>query len=247
MIVGIISAMPEEVQSLIDALQKVTITEKGMRSYYHGFLKTQEVVVVFSRWGKVASAITTTQLINDFIVDEIIFTGVSGSLDNSLNVGDIVIGTHLFQHDMDTRPLFTQFEIPLLGKTSFKTKINPSLEKASLIFATSIAEYISLEKLNEFNIQKVTVQKGAILSGDQFISSKQKVAELKQAIPEALCVEMEGAAVAQVCYEYKMPFSIIRIISDNANDDAPIDFPEFTKAVACKYAKGIIENYIELI
>lgn len=247
MILGIISAMPEEVQSLIDVLQKVTITEKGMRSYYHGYLKNQEVVVVFSRWGKVASAITTTQLINDYAVDEVIFTGVSGSLDNNLKVGDIVIGTHLYQHDMDTRPLFNQFEIPLLGKTSFETKKNVPLEKATSLFAKNIFDFISLEKLNEFSIQKVTVQKGTILSGDQFISSKEKVTELKNVIPDALCVEMEGASVAQVCYEYKIPFSIIRIISDNANDDAPIDFPEFTKAVACKYAKGIIENYIELI
>jgi len=247
MILGIISAMPEEVQSLIDTLQNMSITKKGMRSYYHGFLKNKEVVVVFSRWGKVASAITATQMINDYNINEIIFTGVSGSLDPKLNVGDIVIGTHLYQHDMDTRPLFGQFEIPLLGKTYFETKTNDLLEKATAVFANTILEYISEEKLTKFNIIKVTIEKGTILSGDQFISSKEKVAQLKQVIPDALCVEMEGASVAQVCFEYQVPFSIIRIISDNANDDAPIDFPEFTKAIASKYAKGIIENYIDLI
>lgn len=247
MIIGIISAMPEEVQSLIDGLKNVRISEKGMRSYYHGFLNTQEVVIVFSRWGKVASAITTTQLINDYNIDEIIFTGVSGSLDANLKVGDVVLGTHLYQHDMDTRPLFNQFEIPLLGKTSFETQANIQLEKAALLFTQNISKYILTEKLHQFGIKKVTIYKGAILSGDQFIADKKKVAALKQAIPDALCVEMEGASVAQVCYEYKIPFSIIRIISDNANDDAPIDFPEFTKAVACKYAKGIIENYIKTI
>ena len=243
-VLGIISAMPEEVQSLIDILKNVTITTKGMRSYYHGFINDQEMVIVFSRWGKVASAITATQLINDYKVSEIIFTGVSGSLDSSLMVGDIVIGTHLYQHDMDTRPLFNQFEIPLLGKTSFESKPNQTLENAVSLFSKNISEHVPADKLKEFKINQPTIKKGAILSGDQFISSKEKVSELKKSIPEALCVEMEGASVAQVCYEYEIPFFIIRIISDNANDEAPIDFPEFTKAVACKYAKGIIENYI---
>lgn len=246
MVLGVISAMPEEVQSLLDTLENVSISEKGMRSYYHGYLNTQEIVVVFSRWGKVAAAVTTTQLINDYNVDEIIFTGVSGSLDNSLKVGDVVIGTELYQHDMDTRPLFNQFEIPLLGKTCFQTRENLFLDIATDSFKEQIQQHIAIDKLVEFDIDTITIKKGAILSGDQFISSKNKVAELKQAIPNALCVEMEGASVAQVCYEYDIPFSIIRIISDNANDDAPIDFPEFTKAVACKYAKGIIENYIQL-
>ena len=247
MVLGIISAMPEEVQSLIDALEHVTLTEKGMRSYYHGYFKQQELVVVFSRWGKVASAITATQLCNDYKVSEIIFTGVSGSLDTCLEIGDIVIGTQLYQHDMDARPLFDQFEIPLLGVTSFSCKNSLALEEAAALFTRTISDYIPLKKLSEFSIQKVSVTKGLILSGDQFISSKEKVAELKAVFPEALCVEMEGASVAQVCYEYKVPFSIIRIISDNANADAAIDFPAFTKAVACKYAKQIIENYLELI
>lgn len=242
--IGIISAMPEEVNSLIDILQNVTISKKGMRSYYHGFLHSKEVVIVFSRWGKVASAITTTQLINDYQIDEIIFSGVAGSLDTSLKVGDIVIGTELYQHDMDTRPLFDQFEIPLLGKTVFQSKLNTLLEKSTSNFAEHINNHIELDKLKEFQIETIEIKKGAILSGDQFISSQEKVNALKIAIPNALCVEMEGASVAQVCYEYEMPFSIIRIISDNANDDAPIDFPEFTKAVASKYAKGILENYI---
>jgi adenosylhomocysteine nucleosidase len=227
MAIGIISAMLEEVQSLINVLQNV-----------------KEVIIVFSRWGKVASAVTTTQLINDYSIDEIIFTGVAGSLNNSLRIGDIIIGTNLYQHDMDTRPLFNQFEIPLLGKTYFQTQNNTQLENAVLKFTASIESHISQENLSKFDIKKVQIRKGTILSGDQFISTQKKVAKLKETIPNALCVEMEGASVAQVCYEYKIPYSVIRVISDNANDDAPIDFPLFTKAIACKYAKGIIENYI---
>jgi adenosylhomocysteine nucleosidase len=244
MAIGIISAMLEEVQSLINVLQNVKISEKGMRSYYEGTLNKKEVIIVFSRWGKVASAVTATQLINDYSIDEIIFTGVAGSLNNSLRIGDIIIGTNLYQHDMDTRPLFNQFEIPLLGKTYFQTQNNTQLENAVLKFTASIESHISQENLSKFDIKKVQIRKGTILSGDQFISTQKKVAKLKETIPNALCVEMEGASVAQVCYEYNIPYSVIRIISDNANDDAPIDFPLFTKAIACKYAKGIIENYI---
>ena len=240
---GIISAMPEEIQSLLDVLQNVKMTSKGMRDYYLGSYKNTKIVIVFSRWGKVAAAVTATQLINDYEIDELIFTGVAGSLDATLAIGDIVLGTELYQHDMDTRPLFNQFEIPLLNKTAFQTQTNERLEKAVFSFKETISKHISQTSLSEFSISDIAIKKGVILSGDQFIASKEKTQALKKLIPTALCVEMEGAAIAQVCYEYNVPFSIIRIISDNANDDAPIDFPKFTKSVACKYAKGILENY----
>ena len=120
--IGIISAMQEEIQALHSFLKKETITLKGKREYYDGLLFGQPVVLVFSRWGKVASATTTTQLINDFNVDEIIFTGVAGSVHDDLNIGDIVIGKHLYQHDMDASPLLEKFEIPLLRKKYFETQ-----------------------------------------------------------------------------------------------------------------------------
>ena len=85
---------------------------------------------------------------------------------------------------------------------------------------------------------------GDIASGDQFISSLKKITKLNKQIPSAICVEMEGAAVAQICYEYKMPFSIIRIISDKANDNATIDFSKFSNSIASNYALGILENYL---
>ena len=85
---------------------------------------------------------------------------------------------------------------------------------------------------------------GDIASGDQFISSLKKIAKLNKQIPSAVCVEMEGAAVAQICFEYSMPFSIIRIISDKANDNATIDFSKFSNSIASNYALGILENYL---
>ena len=95
--IGIISAMQEEIQALLHELKDVSTTEKGMRTYYKGTLFNKKVVLVFSRWGKVASAITTTQLINDFNVDEIIFTGVAGGIKEELNIGDVVIGNNIFK------------------------------------------------------------------------------------------------------------------------------------------------------
>lgn len=243
MTIGIISAMPEEVQTLVGALEDVSISNKGMRSYYKGTFQSYQLVVAFSRWGKVAAAATTTQMINDYDVDEIIFTGVAGALAPELNIGSIVIGTELYQHDMDARPLFERFEIPLLNETAFTTATNSRLDNAVQEFSKNVHKHIDREYLQEFSIDRVDNHKGVILSGDQFIADVQKVNELRTALPTALCVEMEGAAVAQVCFEYKIPYAIIRIISDNANDDAPLDFPKFTKAIASKYAKGILENY----
>ena len=121
MAIGIISAMQEEMQTLLENLENKVTTTKGMRTYYSGKLFTTDVVLVFSRWGKVASATTATQLINDHPVDEIIFTGVAGAINDKLEIGDIVIGNKLYQHDVDARPLYKKYEIPLLNKSFFET------------------------------------------------------------------------------------------------------------------------------
>ena len=117
--IGIISAMPEEIQTLLVNLKNKTTSTKGMRTYYQGLLFEKPVVLVFSRWGKVAAATTTTQLINDFDVEEIIFTGVAGSIKKNIPIGDIIIGNKLYQHDMNASPLVEPYEIPLLKKRYF--------------------------------------------------------------------------------------------------------------------------------
>ena len=120
MLLGIMGAMPEELDKIIAAIVDKTIVEKGSRLYYCGQLIGQDVVAVFSRWGKVAAATTVANLILDFKVDRIVFTGVAGAIAPDLNIGDIVIAQRLFQHDMDARPLMRRFEIPLTGKTSYE-------------------------------------------------------------------------------------------------------------------------------
>lgn len=239
----IMSAMQEEIQTLLHKLKDVEIIEKGMRNYYIGTLFNKKIVLVFSRWGKVAAAATTTQLINDFNPSEIIFTGVAGSLKKNINIGDVVIGDKLFQYDVDCSPIFEKFEIPILKKKYFKIENTEKIQNATLRFLKDYNKYISTENAVQFNIQTPNVFVGDIATGDQFVSTKQKVTELNTQLPSVLCTEMEGAAVAQVCYEYKVPFSIIRVISDKANDNATIDFPKFAKNIASNYALGILKNY----
>ena len=173
--IGIISAMQEEIQALLNQLKNTQTTKKGMRTYHTGTLFNENVVLVFSRWGKVASATTTTQLINDFNLREIIFTGVAGALKSNLNIGDIVIGKHLYQHDMDASPLFEPFEIPLLQKKFLRTKNTSKILAASKQFTKKYSEFINPAKAQDFGIKNPKVLLGNIASGDQFINSVNNV------------------------------------------------------------------------
>ena len=118
-IVGILGAMPQEVDDVIRLLKNAQEFSFGMRTYISGQINGTDAVVVFSRWGKVAAAATVSALIHHFAVTEIIFTGVAGAIDPKLKIGDIVIGRRLIQHDIDARPLMQRFEVPLLSKTYF--------------------------------------------------------------------------------------------------------------------------------
>ncbi len=245
--IGIISAMQEEIQTLLENLKNTTTTTKGKRTYYKGLLFNKPVVLVFSRWGKVAAATTTTQLINDFEIDEIIFTGVAGSIQNHINIGDIVIGKNLYQHDMDASPLLEPFEIPLLQKKYFEISQSKRnlLQEASQLFLENFNLFISKTEANQFFIKTPKIYIENIASGDQFISTNEQLNFIKSNLPNIACVEMEGAAVAQVCYEYKIPFGIFRTISDKANDNSHIDFPKFAKQIASNYALGILKYYFK--
>lgn len=241
--IGVISAMFDELAELLNILNNKKTTLLGDREYYTGTINNQNVVIVFSKWGKVAAAITTTELISYFKVSKVIFSGVAGAVHPDLNIGDIVYGTSLIQHDMDASPLFPKFEIPLIGKSNFKTTKDNELYHCVVNFNNNYFDYITNTEAAEFGIHQPKIVKGIIASGDEFINSKTKQQELQQEIINLQCVEMEGAAVAQVCSEYNIPLNVIRIISDKADHSAHIDFPVFTKKIASKYAKGILQNY----
>lgn len=247
MLLGIMGAMPEEMNNIIAAITQKEIIERGSRIYYKGILEGQEVVAVFSRWGKVAASTTATHLILEFNVDRIIFTGVAGGISPDINVGDVVIAQRLFQHDMDARPLMRRFEIPLTGKTSFEVPIQniELMSQAVHNFLKNNKDF--RHKLSEYDINYPKMVVGDIASGDLFISSKEMKNALLRNLPSVVCAEMEGAAVAQVCNDYEIPLTVVRVISDNANEEAHVSAIGFVNQHAGDYSLSIIKEYIELI
>ena len=234
--------MAEEQAGLIDGMQNQQTINRGMRDYVQGRLWDTECVCVLSRLGKVAAAATAATLIERFGVTHILFTGVAGAADKAVRVGDIVIADQLVQHDMDASPLFPRFQIPLIGLSHFVA--DAALTDKVVVAVDTFLNRdfllaIGAADQNQFNIYNPRVHRGLIASGDEFIDSRIKLAELKQALPGLLAVEMEGAAVAQVCFEFGVPFTVIRTISDGANEDAPVDFMQFIERVAARYAFGI--------
>ena len=247
--IGIMAAMHEELNRIVAMLENVTEESVGRKKVYLGTLNNKKVVAVFSGWGKVASASTTTMLIERYAITQLIFTGVAGGTQPHLNIGDIVIGSSFVQHDMDCAGVLgiKRFEIPLLSLVEIPSDINlqKGAEKAANSYLKNeLKTDVEAQELINLNISKPTVYTGLIASGDQFISSSEKQAELLEALPELLAVEMEGAAVAQVAYEYNLPFIVIRVISDKANHDAMIDFPRFIEKVASHFTAGIVKQLI---
>ena len=247
MVLGIMGSMPEEMDKIIATITNKEIVERGSRIYYRGNLFGQEVVAVFSRWGKVAAATTATNLILEFNVDRIIFTGVAGAISPTLNVGDVVIGQRLFQHDMDARPLMRRFEIPLTGKTSYETPLQnvETMAQAVHNFLKNNKEFRKI--LAEQQILNPKMLIGDIASGDLFISSSEMKSALCKNLPSVVCAEMEGAAVAQVCDDYGVPLIVVRVISDTADEEAHVSAIGFLNQHASDYSLSIIKEYIQII
>ncbi len=243
------AAMHEELNRIVAMLSDVSEEKVGHKVVYLGSLNNKKVVVVFSGWGKVAAATTSTMLIERYSISQIIFTGVAGGIQAHLNIGDIVIGKSFVQHDMDCAGVLgiKRFEIPLLSLTeipSSEVLQEKSEQAANDYLASDLASDVEAKELENLNIIQPKIYSGLIASGDQFISSEDKLQDLRQALPDLLAVEMEGAAVAQVAYEYDLPFIVIRIISDKANDDSLIDFPRFIEKVASHFTAGIIKRLV---
>jgi adenosylhomocysteine nucleosidase len=247
---GIVSALHEEQAGLIAQMRGTKTTTRGMRDYIHGNLWGIETICVLSRLGKVASAATVATLIERFDVSAVIFTGVAGSADPGVRVGDIVIAENLVQHDMDTRPLFPRFEIPLTGQAKFLSDValSKNLHDAAQLFLQSdLKQAISSSQQQLFHLHQPRVHQGLIASGDEFIGSTERLQELRGHFPDLLAVEMEGAAVAQVCFEFGIPFSVIRTISDGADEHSAVDFLAFIREVASVYAFHITRRLCSIL
>jgi adenosylhomocysteine nucleosidase len=243
---GIISALHEEQQGLVEAMERPYKLIHGMREYWAGKLWEIDAVCVLSRIGKVAAAMTATTLVEKFGVTHILFTGVAGSGDASVHVGDVVVADSLVQHDMDASPLFPRYEVPLTGLSHFASDRQMTLElgyAAQRFLELELIDAIDAQERALFALQAPRVHRGLVASGDQFVSHRDRIQALGEALPGLLAVEMEGAAVAQVCFELGIPFGVIRTISDNANENAATDFMRFVKSVAARYAFHIVRQF----
>lgn len=229
--IGIIGAMDLEVEHLKCEMQISRIVDKAGMEFYTGTLKGVDVVIVRSGIGKVNSGLCAQILADVFQVTHIINTGVAGSLNAKLDIGDILISRDALYHDVDVRVFGYQLgEVPQMGCREFKA------DKAMIEAAVSSCKEVNPD---------IHVEVGRILSGDQFISDKAKK-ETLIADFQGDCTEMEGAAIAHSAYLNKIPFVIIRAISDKADDSAEMDYPTFEREAA-KHSARLVEHMITLL
>jgi adenosylhomocysteine nucleosidase len=239
--VAVLSALAQEQQGLIAQLDQPECVRYAGRDFWCGRLLGQRVVLALSRVGKVAAATTAAALIERFGCTRIVFTGVAGGVGNGVQVGDVVVGTSYVQHDMDASPLFPRFEVPLTEMSIFP---------ANTQLAEELVQACRVAMLGFSNAphQAAKVHEGLIASGDRFVNGAQEVVALVAALHAAghqpLAVEMEGAAVAQVCHDHGVAFVAIRTISDRADDTAHLDFIQFVNEVASVVAQRIVHTWL---
>ena len=213
-VIGIIGAMEEEVAALKEKMEIKRVLKKASMEFCEGTLQGKPVVVVRSGIGKVNAGLCTQILVDVFEVKKVINTGIAGSLDARIDIGDIVISTEALQHDMDA----TQFGYPLGQIPRMETLAFPADAQMAKI-AKEACEAVNPE---------IKVFTGRVVTGDQFIANKEIKDRIKTNF-DGLCTEMEGAAIAQAAWLNEIPFVIIRAISDKADDSAEMDYPTFER------------------
>jgi adenosylhomocysteine nucleosidase len=244
--IALVSAMHEELAAVLARMPDEQKTVVAGREFWVGHWHGHEVVAVLSRIGKVAAATTTTALIEHFGVSRIVFTGVAGGLAPHVNVGDVVVAREFIQHDMDASPLFPRHEVPLTGMTRFLADsalsdvlaIVAPLALQDMLTALPQSEWLNLDLANS------QVHQGLIASGDRFVSQTLESQALQRELPDALAVEMECAAMAQVCHDYGVPLAAVRTISDRADDAAHVDFPRFIQSIASRYSVAVLNRLL---
>jgi len=228
-ITGIIAAMESELRDLLAALDQEQTKKIAGKEIHYGKLEGQPVALVLCGCGKVNAALSATLLAGHAKVARILVTGLSGGLAEGLKVGDIVIADSFVQYDMDARPLFPLHEIPFEGFSLIEAE--PELRH---LLAGAAQKMLATKKPPGMEIADVF--EGLVASGDQFLSSNAARAEILEALPQAYAVDMESAAIAQVCRAADIPLGVMRVISDSADGSAHIDFTHFVEvsaSVAC--------------
>ena len=250
MTIAILSALPQEQHGLVELLEQPqpTVARAG-RAFHRGRLSGHDVVLVLSRVGKVAAATTVTAAIEHFGAQRVLFTGVAGGLAAEVKVGDVVVATEFLQHDLDSSPLFPRYEVPFYGLSRFTADatMSAALLQAARELCADAATHFDAALRDEFGLHAPGVHQGLVVSGDRFVSTSAESRALTTALPDALAVEMEGAALAQACHDYGVPFAAVRTISDRADDAAHVDFPRFIDRVASRHAKVLMLQTLRLL
>ncbi len=226
--IAIMGAMPEEVEPIVAKLANLKETVYGANTYYEGSYNGQEVVVAYSKIGKVFATLTATMLIEKFGCDTLLFSGVAGAISDELKIGDLIIADGLCQHDLDITAFGHPFGFVPEGEVCIPTDVN----------LRNIAKEVA-------NAKGLVLKEGVIATGDQFVAN----AERKDWIGETFnadALEMEGASVGVVCSALNVPFFILRAISDSADMDASFNFDEFLESSA-KISADFILSMVDAI
>lgn len=227
--IGIIGAMEEETRILLQSLEQSETKEIAGSTYLSGVIDDVPVTLVQSGIGKVNAAVATTILLHEFKTDVVINTGSAGAIATGLKIGDVVLSNRLAYHDADARVFgYDMGQIP---------QMPPAYEAdAELVrVMNQAAEQAGLQTLT-----------GEIVTGDSFVSARESLQTIKEHFPDALVTEMEGAAIAQVCWRFNVPFVVVRAVSDSADEEASVNFDEFIVEAGRKSAQMVL-NFIGAI
>ena len=226
--IAIMGAMPEEVEPIVSKLENMTQTVYGANTYYEGLYNGKEVVVAYSKIGKVFATLTATMLIEKFGCERLLFSGVAGGISEDLAIGDLIIANGLCQHDLDITAFGHPFGFVPEGEVCIPT--DESLR--------NVAKAVAKEK-------DLTLKEGIIATGDQFVANEERKDWIQKTF-NADALEMEGASVAVVCSALDIPFFILRAISDTADMDAGFNFEEFLESSA-KISADFILSMVEAL
>jgi len=216
-------AMPEEIEPILKKVQNYTTIEYAGNKYYEATYSGIELVIAYSKIGKVFSTLTAATMIEHFNATKLLFSGVAGAISNDLKVGDLIVATKLAQHDLD----ITAFGHPF------------GYVPEGAVFVEADKELIALSKEVAKDMGK-TLKEGVIATGDQFVANEEKKEWIQKTFG-ADAIEMEGVSVAYVCQLYKKPCFILRAISDAADMDANFDFDSFLFKSAQNSAEFIVD------
>jgi len=226
--IAIMGAMPEEIEPLLAKVENVNRVEYANNSYYEATYKGKELVIAYSKIGKVFASLTATILLEKFACDTLLFSGVAGAISPDLNIGDLIIADGLCQHDLDIVAFGHPYGYVPEGEVCIPTDVN----------LRNIAKEVAKKR-------DLTLKEGVIATGDQFVANSERKDWILNTF-NADALEMEGASVAVICNALNVPFFVLRAISDTANDDAGMDFDEFMIGSA-KISANFILDMVESI